>query len=73
MIYEGWKRQQSSELKDFFGREIKVGHEVIRAMSNWKGYLEVLEVTDIRNGKIYLANSGVPIQRPGRLVIKPVD
>jgi len=73
MSDEDWKRQESSELKDLLGREIKVGHKVIRSMRGWEGHLEVLEVTEVRDGKLYLDNSKNPIHYPGRLVIKPID
>lgn len=57
-------------IKDYFGFEIKVGDRLVRPVvigSSAPG-LERRTVTDIKNGKMYLDNSKVPIQFPERCI-----
>jgi hypothetical protein len=69
MEKEDWDRQNSSELVDFSGREIVVGDCLIRADSFWKGFIKRDKVTKIVDGRMFLGDSNVPIQFPGRCVL----
>lgn len=64
-----WDRFMSPELKDFFGSEIKLGDQLLKPKIH--GRLPMLQrctVTSIKDGKIYLDQSKVPIRFPGRCV-----
>lgn len=60
----------STDLKDCFNKPIQVGDLLIKP-GTWldSPSLWFCKVTEIRNGKIYLDNSKVPIQYPGRCMV----
>lgn len=60
----------SEDLVDAFGREIKAGDKVARACTSGRAVnLEFATVREIKNGKVYLDISKVPINYPGRLLV----
>jgi hypothetical protein len=60
----------SSQLLDVRGQAFVVGDIVARAFTSGMACnLEVVEITEIKNGKLYLNGSKSPIQCPGRLLI----
>ena len=64
-----WDRFMSEEHKDFFGAEIKLGDRLLKPQVEGRSAVLVrCTVTRIENGKIYLDNSKVAIQYPGRCV-----
>lgn len=69
MVNEFWDRQNSSELKDLLGREISLNDKVVRADSFWKGFIQVCQITKIKDGRMFLDDSKVPIQFPGRCLL----
>ena len=59
-----------TELIDMLGLEFNLGDRVVRAYTSGRAVnLEVLSVTQIKNGKLYLGDSKVPVNYPGRLLI----
>lgn len=57
-------------IKDRMGRELRVGDVVARAVTRGRGAdLKVQRVTRIEDGKVYLDNSKVALNYPGRIVI----
>lgn len=55
---------------DMRGREIRVGDKVARAYTSGRAVnLQVVEVTQVKNGNVYLDGSKSPIIYPGRLLI----
>jgi hypothetical protein len=58
-------------IKDKLGKVFHVGCKAVRAVES--GYLEVVEITKIDNGKIYINGSRIPIKYPARLVIIEQD
>ncbi len=54
-------------MKDLKGYSFTVGCEVVRAVGD--GILQICEVTNIENGKLYLDYSKVLIRYPNRLLI----
>jgi len=57
---------------DVLGRSIQPGQQVVRGFTlNKAGSigLEVLQVTSVKGGKVYLNNSTQPIKFPERLAI----
>jgi len=59
-----------TELEDALGREIKVGDTVVRACTSGRAVnLEFGKVRQIKNNKVYLDTSKVPIAFPGRLLV----
>lgn len=59
-----------TELEDALGREIKVGDTVVRACTSGRAVnLEFGKVRQIKNNKVYLDTSKVPIAYPGRLLV----
>lgn len=64
-----WKRFMSKELKDIFGSEIHVGDRLLKPTTAGRSaILESCKVTCIKEGKMYLDNSKVPVNFPGRCV-----
>lgn len=60
----------STEATDMRGRELRIGDKVVRAYTSGRATnIEVVEVTDIRNGNVYLDGSSRPINFPGRVLI----
>lgn len=60
----------STELNDMLGNLFVVGDKVVKAVSSGHAVnIEIDEVTDIVNDKLYLNNSKVPVRFPGRLLI----
>jgi len=64
---------QSSKLygtapKDMMGREFRVGDRAVRARVGLNT-IEIVQITEIRDGKVYCAESKVPLNYPGRLLI----
>lgn len=60
----------SNELKDLRNQEFIVGDNVVKAVSSGRAVnIEIATVTRIENGKMYLDNSKVAINFPGRLLI----
>jgi hypothetical protein len=50
--------------KDYLGRELRVGDQVVRAYRlHNSAYLETRTVARIENGKLYLNDSHVSLQR----------
>lgn len=59
-----------TDLEDALGREIKVGDTVVRPTTSGRATnLEFAKVRQIKNNKVYLDTSKVPIAYPGRLLI----
>ena len=59
-------------MKDAQGKLFAIGQKVARAAKLYKTdglYVEIVEVTHVHNGKVYLAGSRVPIRFPERVVI----
>lgn len=57
-------------MNDKFGKEIKIGDSILRAvMIGRSPRIELRTVREIRDNKIYLDDSHVGIQFPNRLVI----
>lgn len=55
---------------DALGEEIKVGDKVARAITSGRAVnLEFTEVREIKDGRVYLAGSKVPINFPSRLLV----
>lgn len=69
----GWESRYKNcdtELTDMVGREIKDGDWLCRArVANHTAIIEVRYVREIKDGKIYLDESRVPLQYPGRTLI----
>lgn len=66
-IYGVW---MDTDLVDMLGREFVVGDKVVKAATSGRAVnLLIGTVTRIENGKMYLDNSKVPINFPGRLLI----
>lgn len=64
-----WKRFMSKELKDIFGSQIDVGDHLLKPTTAGRAaILESCLVTSIKNEKMYLDNSKVPVNFPGRCV-----
>ncbi len=64
-----WNIFTSKEHKDFFRSEIKIGDHLLKPEKFGQSPVFVsCKVTAITEGKIYLDNSKVPIQFPGRCV-----
>ena len=60
----------STDAVDMFGKEIAVGDRVARACTSGRAVnLEICAVTRAENGKIYLDNSKVAVNYPGRLLV----
>lgn len=60
----------STELKDMRGIEFKVGDVVARAQKSGQAVnIEIVDVTRIEDGKLYVNNSKVKVNFPGRLLI----
>ncbi len=60
-----------TDLKDMFGAQIQLGDVLARAVH--KGLIELVRVTRIVNGKIYVQNKQNPIQYPGRCINMNAD
>lgn len=57
-------------LKDLRGKKFKVGDIVVRAHSLGRGSdVEIVEVTRIEDGKMYMGGSKVAVRYPGRMLI----
>ena len=55
---------------DMLCKPIDVGDKVVRAFSSGRAVnIEIVEVTKIEEDKIYLNNSKVPVNFPGRLLV----
>ena len=62
----------STELVDIQGRPYEAGQYVAKAYTSGRAVnIEVRRVREIRDGKLYLNESKVPIVFPGRMVILP--
>lgn len=60
----------STDLTDILGKAFVVGDKVVKAYQSGRAVnISVTEVTRIENGKVYLDNSKVAINFPGRLLI----
>lgn len=61
----------STELKDKLGRKFKVGDKIVRGikMGSRAVTLQISEVTNLTEDKMYLDDSHVAIVYPGRLMI----
>lgn len=56
-------------IKDKFGNELTVGDSVYRAVTSVRTpVIYIAKVTEIRDGKLYLDDSKVPINYPSRLI-----
>lgn len=57
-------------IKDKFGNELTVGDSVYRAVTSGRTpVIYIAKVTEIRDGKLYLDDSKVPINYPSRLIL----
>ena len=66
-VYGNW---MSDDLKDMLNKEFIVGDKVAKAATSGRAVnLSIGVVTRIENGKLYLDNSKVAINYPGRLLI----
>ena len=55
---------------DLIGNEFNIGDKVVRACTSGRAAsIEVLEVTKIECGRIFVGGSKVPVNYPGRLLI----
>ncbi len=64
-----WKRFMSQDLVDMFGFQIKTGDRLLKPQVEGRSaILFRCTVTSIEKGKMYLDNSKVPVQFPGRCV-----
>ena len=60
----------SSELVDTLGRPLNVNDRVLRAVTFGRSAgFEFTTIREIKNGRIYLATSKVPVNFPSRLLI----
>lgn len=60
----------STELKDMTGREFKPGDWVCKSYKSGQcTNLEIRKVREIKDGKLYLSESRVPVVYPGRMLI----
>lgn len=60
----------SEEPNDMRGRPLRVGDRVVRAyVSGRASNIEVVDVTRVDNGKVYLDGSPRAVNYPGRLLI----
>jgi hypothetical protein len=56
--------------RDMLGKELAVGDRVAKAATSGRAVnLSIGNVTRVENGKVYLDNSKVAINYPGRLLI----
>lgn len=64
---------QGTELKDMLGNEYLVGDRVVRGKVigsvSTSQDIEILEVTEIKNGRVYLNGATRPVKYPGRMII----
>ena len=59
-----------TDLVDMLGREFSVGDKVVRATTSGRASsIEIVEVTKLENGRVYVGGSRAPINYPGRLLI----
>ncbi|MCI4438130.1 MAG: hypothetical protein JHC33_15090 [Ignisphaera sp.] len=59
-----------TDLVDMLGREFTVGDNVVRATTSGRASsIEIVEVTKIWNGRVYVGGSKQPVNFPGRLLI----
>jgi hypothetical protein len=62
-----------TEAKDMLGNDYKVGDKVVRGVVLGKiatSYdIEIKEVTEIKNGKVYLDGATRSVKYPGRMLI----
>ena len=64
------KEYDSDELVDALGKPLSVGDRVVRGASFGRSAgLEFTTIADIRNGRVYLASSKVPLNYPSRVLI----
>jgi hypothetical protein len=60
----------SDKLVDALGKPLSVGDLVLRAVTFGRAAgLEFTSIREIKNGKVYLATSKVPVNYPSRLLI----
>ncbi len=64
------KEYDSDELVDALGKPLSVGDRVVRGASFGRSAgLEFTTIADIKNGRVYLTCSKVPLNYPSRLLI----
>lgn len=64
------KEYASDKLVDALGKPLAVGDRVVRGASFGRSAgLEFTTIADIRNGRVYLATSKVPLNYPSRVLI----
>ena len=55
---------------DLLGNEFAVGDNVVRACTSGRASsIEIVEVTKLVNGRVYVGGSKQPVNFPGRLLI----
>lgn len=60
----------SDKLVDCLGKPLSVGDRVVRGVSFGRAAgLEFTTITEIKNGRVYLASSKVPLNYPSRLFV----
>lgn len=58
------------EPQDLIGQVIQIGSQVARSVTNRRSaVLALQDVTDIRDGKVYLDGSSVPVRYTNRLLV----
>lgn len=64
------KEYDSDDLVDMLGKPLSVGDKVARGKSfGQSAGLEFTTIAEIKNGRVYLASSKVPLNYPSRLLI----
>jgi hypothetical protein len=59
-----------TDLVDMLGREFTVGDKVVRATTSGRASsIEIVEITKISNGKVFVGGSKQGVNYPGRLLI----
>lgn len=70
MARTNWTQNNNADLKDHLGQTYQVGDRVVKpATSGRSAVLEIRTVAKIEGGKIWLDNSHVPLNYPGRCLI----
>lgn len=60
----------NTDLVDMIGQSFKIGDNVVRSTRSGRASsIEIVEVTRIENGRVYVGGSKTPVNYPGRLLI----
>jgi FAD synthase len=64
------KEYDSDKLVDALGKPLSIGDKVVRGASFGRSAgLEFTTIANIKNGRVYLASSKVPLNYPSRVLI----